>query len=455
MKRFQILTSSLILGSVVLASCSTNKLASTGAQDNMYFMASDARVATEYAVQNNNPDQFRPLANAQQQNYSQENFSSRNVNPDYISRYQAEPLDSSDQVVYFDENGAVNEAGDPDINVYNNYYVNSGMGMNGFNPAFNMGFMGGFSPWGMGGFYDPFWGPGFGFRPGFNMSIGFGMGFGFGNPFFRRGFYGGFNPWGMGGFYDPFWGPGYAFGGYPGFGWGNPYFGRPIYVLPGGEYGDRRVVRGSRPTRGATLAGTRAGVRNSNAAVQPSTARAQARRDAMNNGSNSGRRLVSNSASSRTTTRDFSSSQNDYYNSNARTVNPRNTGSAAMDRSTVRTRSAMPSARPSVGSTPNSRNAGAVRNPGVNNRTSNPSYNRSANPSYNNRGVAPARNSSPSYNRGNTNTRTFTPSRTTTPTRSTPSYSAPSRSSGGSIGGGGSRGGGGSSSGGSRGGRGN
>ena len=57
------------------------------------------------------------------------------------------------------------------------------------------------------------------------------------------------------------------------------YGGRPIYVLPGGEYGDRRVVRGARPTRGSSLA--TAGMNPSNAAIQPSTARAQARQDVL------------------------------------------------------------------------------------------------------------------------------------------------------------------------------
>ncbi|WP_225586989.1 hypothetical protein [Algoriphagus sp. Y33] len=407
-------------------------------------MASDAKVATEFAVQNNTREQFQPLSSTSSDPIPQESFSSRNVNPDYIARYQAAEDTIQDDIVYFDE-GAEQES-NPDINAYDNYRVNGSGNNSIFNNsmAFNMGMMYGMNagmmygmnPWGMGGFYDPFWGPSFGYRPGFNLNIGFG--FGFGNGFYRPMY---MRPgFGYGGFYDPWGMPMYGWGGYPGYG-----YGRPIYVLPGGEYGNRRVVTGARPTRGSSLAGARGG-NVSNAALQPSTARAQARRDVLNNRSNtSTRRVISNSDNSRVSARDFSSSQNDYYNSRAREGSSRNVSSAAMDRPVSRTRSAMPSARPSVGTTNsrtiNSGRGGAVRSsyPATNTRTSSPSYNRSN---------VPSRSSSPAYNRGGTNTRTVTPTRST-PVRSTPSYSAPSRSSGSS--GGATR----SSSGSSRGGRGN
>lgn len=447
MKNSVIYTTSLILGSLALVSCSTNKLATSDTGDNLYFMASDARIATEYAVQNNNPEQFQTLSSISSDEVPQESFSSRNVNPDYIARYQTEEDTIDDNVVYFDEAGEAEN--NPDINAYDNYRVgnsNSGNFSNiNSSLAFNMGMMYGMSPWGMGGFYNPYMGMGYGFRPGFNINIGFG--FGFGNPYMRPGF-------GYGGFYDPFnpWGmPMYGMGGfgYPVYGFrGYPiYPSNPIYVLPGGEYGDRRVVTGARPTRGSSLAGSR-GTGMSNAALQPSTARAQARQDVLNNGGTS-RRLGSNSNNSRVTARDFSSSQNDYYNSRSREGSSRNVSSAALDRPVSRTRSAMPSARPSVGTTNsrsiNSGRAGSVRSsyPNTNTRSSSPSYNRSN---------VPSRTSSPSYNRGNTNTRTITPSRTSTPTRSTmPTMSTPSRSSG-STGGATRSTGGGSSS---RGGRGN
>ncbi|SFB52122.1 hypothetical protein [Algoriphagus aquimarinus] len=420
MKNSSIITSSFILGSLILVSCSTSKLASSDTSDNLYFMASDARIATEYAVQNNNPEQFQTLSSSATETIPQESFSSRNVNPDYIARYQAEEGTAQDDVVYFDE--ASGEESNPDINAYDNYRVGSSGNNSNFSNsmAFNMGMMYGMNSFGMGGFYNPYMG--YGFRPGFNMNIGFG----FGNPFYRSMYY---RPsYGMMGFYDP-WGPVYGMGGYgygyPGYGYSPMFSSNPIYVLPGGEYGDRQVVRGARPTRGSSLAASRGGS-ISNVALQPSTARAQARRDVLNStNSATPRRLVSNSDNSRVSARDFSSSQNDYYNSRAREGSSRNVGSAAMDRSVSSSRSAMPSARPSV-STSNTRSIDTGRGGTV--RSAIPSNSRTSSPSYN-RSNVPARSSSPTYNRGETNTRTVTPSRTSTPT-STPTYTAPTRSSG-------------------------
>jgi hypothetical protein len=495
MKKITIQTSTFILGVIVLASCSSNKMAMNSGQDNLYFMASDAKVSTEFAVKNNNPEQFESFSSLQPEAIPQGNFSSRNVNPDYIARYQTETAEGDEGVVYFDEGiTPENQTAQGDINAYNNFRVNGNGSNNVMNPsmAFNMGMgmmnpwgmrgmgmmgmggMGMMDPWGMGmgGFYDPFFNPGFGFnrgfgfRPGFNM--GFGMGFGgfnsFGMGFGGFGGFGGFNSFGMGfGGFNPFFGNGL------GMGFGNPFFGgfggQQIIILPGSEYGQRREVTGARPSRGSSLS-TRGYAPSSNAAIQPSTARAEARRSDLNNGSS---RSATNSTNARTSSRDFGTSQNDYYsNSRSRVAtneSNRNVGSPALDRSVTRSRSAMPSARPSA-SPSNSRNYTGPSRSDIS-RSSNPSYNnsRSANPSYNNsrsgspsynRSTSPGRPGNPSYNSGGTNSRSYgTPSRS-----SSPSYSAPSRSSSGggmSSGGGASRssGGGGASSGGSRGGRGN
>ncbi|MBB6325062.1 putative membrane protein YgcG [Algoriphagus iocasae] len=446
MRKISIFTSSVVLSALALSACSTNKLATSGEQDNLYFMASDAKIATEFAVQNNNPESFESLSSLNTDSYKGENFSSRNVNPEYIARYTAAEDTISDEMVYFDE--GVESSGEGDINAYDNYRVNNSNSSYGSNffptMSLSLGYMGGFSPWGMGyysPFYDPFYMPGymypsFGFRPGFSLGFGFGFGFGLG--------------------FGSMWGPSYAWGGYPMYGGFYPSYGypgyypgygfnRPIYVLPGGEYGDRRVVRGARATRGSSLATSSLGTRSS--AVLPSTSRAQARREAVNSPSN--RSLVSNS-SARTASREFGSSKNDYYtNSRSRVGTTRNVSSPAVTRSATRSRSAMPSARPSYSGT-NSRSSNSVyrpsRNTGTYNRSASPSYNRSASPSYN-RSNIPAR-TSPSYG---------SPSRSSMPSRSnTPSYSAPSRSSGSGMSSGGSRSGGGSvSSGSSRGGRGN
>src|SRR5690606_12128744 len=98
-------------------------------------------VATEYAVQNNNREQFQSLSTTSTESIPQESFSSRNVNPDYIARYQAEEDTTQDEIVYFDE--ANGEEYNPDINAYDNYRVgNSGNNSYfGNSMAFNMGMM--------------------------------------------------------------------------------------------------------------------------------------------------------------------------------------------------------------------------------------------------------------------------------------------------------------------------
>jgi hypothetical protein len=397
MRQFKGILSLVIIGAVTLSSCSTSQIASTSPSDNLYFMASDAQISSTYAVANNTPETFEQFEQAQ--TVPNESFSSRNVNPEYLAKYSATPEETGDEVVYFDDNTET-QSTQGDIDAYNNFSVNNNNNSfnSGFNSglAFSMGFMTGFNPWGF-GMWDPFWGPsfgwgaGWGFRPGFSINIGFGFGSPFwgspwGNPFYRPGW---------GGFYDPFWGPSYAWGGGWGPGWGMPIYGnRPIYVLPGGEFGDRRIVRGARPTRGASLAGV-SGDRSN--AVLPNTSRAQARRSAMSN-----RSLVS-SDRSRVPARDFSNSQSDYYNSNRSRIansSPRNTGSAAMNRSSAtRSRSAMPTARPSTRTMDRS---GYAPSRSMNNYNSR----RSTSPSYN-RSAIPSRSSSPSYNRGTTN-RTYT-----------------------------------------------
>src|SRR5690606_17740188 len=113
-----------------------------------------------------------------------------------------------------------------------------------------------------------------------------------------------------------------------------------------GEYGDRRVVSGARPTRGSSI--TNAGVRTREAGVMPSTARAQAR-NSVNSGNASARRLVT-SENSRVATRDFSNSQNDYYNlCRGRVTTSRKLRSPAADRTlNPRSKTSIPTVRPAV-----------------------------------------------------------------------------------------------------------
>ena len=411
-----------------LAACSTSYQASNmgGEVDNLYFMASDARIATEYAVSNNNPENFKEIEQIRDIDGDVENFSAKNVNPEYIAKYQSSAAPAAEEAtVYFDDSqtGTDLGTGDPNINAYDNYTGANGSGsvtnnnffmspMMGFgmspmmgsmyNPYFGSGF-------GSMGFYDPFYSgfgfnPGFGFRPGFNLSLG--MGFGFGNPYFRRGF----------GMYDPFMNYGYGyrpgFGGLYGGGFGYP---TTVIVMPGGNEANRRqVVQGARPYRSSSLANANTSSR-SRSIASPTSSRASARRDALSNNSSA----VSRNRSS-STSNSFSRSQNDFYNSASAAPSRRNINSPVMNRS------GNTSTRSSYGTTNSSRTY----------RSSAPSNSRSRNynSSSNSRSQysAPSsnsRSSSPSYNRSRS-TRTTTPSyqRSTTPSRSS-TYSAPSRSS--------------------------
>lgn len=427
----------LIIGAgavLVFSSCSTSQTATRGREtDDLYFMASDVKVATQFAVSNNNPQNFNQLNTVNPADFEQENFSARNVNPEYIAKYQSQSATDNTGEVYFDDE----QAQDPNVNVYNNFY-GSGAGVNGagfnsglnVNVGFGMGF--GAPMWGMGmGWGMPMWGMGWNSMWGWNVGIGWGMPM-WGNPWM--------NPWMGGGM----WGWGHPGWGHPGWGMPGCCWGAPGW---GGDNG-RQVVRGGRPGRDSGMAS----VGNRPGSDYPATARS-ARRDAASPDRSVG-------ASNRTAGRDFSRSQNDYYNSsrgrvaNSAATGNRNVGSAAATRPSNRT--GIDNARPTYNSRSNSGMSNGTANRGA------------TSPSFNNRGTSNTnRGANPSYNRGNTmnNSRTSTPSRggsmstpsrggsMSTPSRSSsPSFSSPSRSGGSSMGGA-SRGGG-MSSGGSRGGRG-
>jgi hypothetical protein len=441
MKNFPLITASVLVGSLVISSCSSNKMTASAPNDNLYFMASDVKMATQYAVANNNPQSFRNIS--EEPTLIEENFSSRNVNPEYISRYQAteSATAADDGVIYFDESSD-SQGTTGNINAYDNYttYGGSSQGFNSpINFNFGMGF--GYSPWGWG--MSPYFGfnYGWGFRPG--LSIGMGMGWGY--PMYPG--YG----WG----YPMYPNYGWGYPMYPGYGWGYPrypvYPGYPSYVLPGGEYGDRRVVYGARPTRGAAITNT--GIRG-NDGVMPSTARAQARQNA-SAVNPAARRSASAVGTTRGASNDFSNSQNDYYNSSrSRVATSRSINSPAADKAvSTRSRTTIPSARPSVAPGTNTRNFNSparTNSPSYNTRSTSPSYNRGTAPSYN-RNTFPSntREANPSYNRMVTPSRSNNNSTFSAPSRMSTggsSFSTPSRSSGGSSGG---------SVGGSRGGRGN
>ena len=435
MKKLAFISASALLCSSVLVSCSSNKVAVNSFDDNLYFMSADVKKATENAVANNQPATFQNLANSTV--VPQENFSSKNVNPDYLARYGQLNTSSGQDVVYFEENQGAATNTTPNIDIYNNFAVsnfNSGWGNTAFNYGFSpfgMGMMG-YSPFGM-GMYDPFWNPGFGWRPGFNM----GLSLGWGRPYFSP-----FNPYmSYGGFYDPFWGSN-AWG--SPWGWNRPiYTTGPIIILPGNENPGRRVVYGARPSRGASMSNG-GGIMQSGGTTN--TARAQARENVANATGASPRRLDS-TESPRSATRDFSTSQNDYYSSGRSRVESttRNVNSAATDRGTAATsRNASQSARPSA--TPSSTGRGYNSSPSRSTYSSDPDRTTSSSPSYNrSSGVNTGTRSTSSYGRSESNgySTGSSPSRSSsnsssfsTPSRSSAgsSSSAPSRSSSGSSG---------------------
>jgi hypothetical protein len=448
MKKIAFISASALLCTSVLVSCTSNKMAVNSFEDNLYFMSADVKKATENAVANNQPATFQNLASSTV--VPQENFSSKNVNPEYLSRYGQLNTATGEDVVYFEENqSATSSTSTPDIDIYNTFRVsnfNSGWGNSGWgNSAFNFGYspfgmgMMGMSPFGMGmmgmspfgmGMYDPFFNPGWGMRPGFNLSFGMGWG---------RPMYSPFNSYmGWGGFYDPFWG-GNAWGS----SWGRPIIvNGPIIILPGSENGGRNVVYGARPSRGSSMSSGAGSVAQSTGT--PNTARAQARENVANSAGASPRRLVS-TESNRSATRDFSTSQNDYYSSGRSRVesDTRNVNSAASSRSTVApSRNSAQSARPSSAPSSTGRgynsnpysdsyNTGATRSTG-----SSPSYNRSTGSSNGaTRSSSYGRSESNGYNSGSAPSRSSSNSSNfSAPSRSSSSTSssAPSRSSSGS-----------------------
>jgi hypothetical protein len=329
MTKLKILLALCISSTVVMLSCKSKQTVTQHRSDNMYFMASDI-------VQS---DPFNSYGE-----FTQENFSERNVNPEYIARYQTEV------------NNTQETESRSNIHVYNNY---SG----GFNPV-----IGDFYPFGL-GIYDPFWG--WGFRP--NVFIGGGFGF------MHTRLIG--SNFGFVNFYDPFFNPFFlvfrpgwnSF--YSGFNWSSDIY-------------SRQTVRRVRPTRGSSL-----GISNErqvNTLATPAGARSVARKNVLHRTAN---QILPES----NTREDFKSSQNDYYNS-ARPTTPsrRNAQTTTVNRES--NRNSNQSTTPSYKAiTPNT-------NTSPSRRVSSPSYNRVA-PSRNSPTQStPSRNSG-STNTNSTGTR--------------------------------------------------
>ena len=391
--------------------------------DDLYFNASDRKTI---AYEKINEPAKASYDSKGSYKYEDESLSAKNVNPEYIAKYQApedtkvRKNDSYTSEEYYVEEEDRAEYQDRDVKVYNNYYGSS------FRPyphtAFGNPF---YDPFYDPFFYDPFYAPFRPFSSRFTMSFGFGFGTGWGyNSFWGRPYYGAFHdPFYGGGFYRPY-SAAYYNGFYNGFYTGlhhNYYRPGVIVVNPGESVNGRGIryttgrqgySRGSRLNTGSTTVTDSRGVARESRAVSNQSVAPDTKNSRNGRVSTEGRTFDNN--------RDFSATQNEYYNRSRSRVNTDNTSrnrntysSPAIrnDRSVNRdntNRSSRTYSRPSA---PSNNRSNTYSAPSRTREYSSPSRSRSSSPSYS----SPSRSSSPSYS---------SPSRS-----SSPSYSSPSRSS--------------------------
>ena len=269
--------------------------------DDLYFTSKDRKKVEKLEeAQNKSTSTYESYTN----NTYSDNYSTHQVNPEYIARYQSdseyadenandenpnatysEP--SMSNISYFDEDRAYEEYDNYNqqaqgTTVINNYYSNNPFR----NSWYNDPWYAGNSMW-----YDPW----YGWNTGWRISVGFGWR----------------NSWAFNPYYDPYWNIGYASGfGYydPYWGWNTPYsygwnrWNRYNYAYTNGFYSGyyygsnsgyvndsprRNVVVGSRSVRGGTVA---QGSRSSSSRINSTT-----------------------SARNNVDSRDFSRTQNEYY----------------------------------------------------------------------------------------------------------------------------------------------
>lgn len=177
-------------------------------------------------------------------------YSTRNTNPEYISRSNSEVAQSDNEDYFIVSESYANAQNLSRFNDnYNNWYNNPWYSNSYYAPsryAWNSPFYGGFnSPWG------------YGYGSGMYVSVGYGWG----SPY-----YGGY--WGSG--YSPWdYGYGYPYGGYYGNSWGyyngwgyyggNNYWGNNVIIINDGA--GRNVAYNKRPSRGGMIANENAGNR--------------------------------------------------------------------------------------------------------------------------------------------------------------------------------------------------
>ena len=411
--------------------------------DDLYYTSADRDVWKKPAkvkVENDSRATYESYSN----NTYDDNYTAKNVNPEYIARYRSQALSDNsisenpsygttdaEPLEYYPEEEIDNNTGST---IINNYYGDSPYRYAPNRWRFRNSFGFGYNPWWG-------WNSGFGFSAGWGNQWGWGGGWN--DPFFSP-FYGFYDP-----FFDPFFCP-------PGFG----FFPRRNAFLAGyynGFYGGgfarvavvgepvraRRRVAGARYVRGGAVSGVSRSTANRNTREINAT-RTQT--------------ITTNGRSAR----DYSQTQNEYYNRSRRSVTSSrsrnsitrsstrpattrasyNNASRSNARSSTINRSTQRTSRSRTGnvSTNRSSSRSSVNRSSTNSSrryTISPNRNSSAGRSFNSNATrgnrssgtfrAPSRSSSPSRN--------FTPRRSSSPSRSISPRSSGSRSSGSRSGG--------------------
>lgn len=382
--------------------------------DDMYFNKSDRKTVKS--------NKYNTLAVESKENStakynkvteSTDVYSSKNVNPEYIARYKSTEISeleekSYDSDDYFIEDYHKEQYGSDSLRnqinyaalnkrdqmSYSNYNRTNSSPSWGFSPYMNMSYGNPYC-------YDPF-------MSGYGPSMGFGMGMGFGSGFYPSmsynigmswgsgynpygGFYG-YNPYsaryrGMNGFYDP-WGPAYGYNPYRG-GY-SPYYGgygSSIYILPGGSdiANTRKIEHKPRSVnRSSSYSRTSANPRRESARVSNSSQKIRV----------PNRSLSTTSSANGRVSRDYSRSQNEYYNSARRSSSSssQRISSSSNNRNTYRRSSSNSTSRYS--SSMNANKPSRVSNSSYSNsRSSSYSGNNSRSGSY----ASPSRSNSSSY----------------------------------------------------------
>ena len=313
--------------------------------DDLYFTPKDRKEIKYDGETVTKSDESRSTYESYTNNTYSDKYSSHNVNPDYIARYQSgnsiqsynedsegnanysQPSEST--VEYYDENNQYandNTSGQTIIN--NNYYGNTN---SYYDPYWgnNWNRWNRYNSWNT--WNDPFWGinsgfyydPFFGWRNSWSISFGFGSRWGWGNPWSRYYMYDPwYSPYYAGGFYDPWFG-GFGSPYYGGWGWRNSYYsgyynGFHNGYYSGLYYNDRNL------TRRNYVVGARSSTRGGFVSNSPRT--------------NSTTRNSIEGLGRRSDSRDYTGTQNEYFSrsrtsaTSGRTVST--TRSATSSRST-------------------------------------------------------------------------------------------------------------------------